>query len=456
MIDMLNAYHLSQVPNKRNDTLHSLSANINLLAKKSNLVQRQSKTFNPEAFLLALIECVNTGKGSLTHIAIAYSKQANGAILTPQAIHERINRHADSLESFLVSCISHCISQKFRSSSTSSSLSKNNFNRILVEDSSFVKLRKSCADLFKAHGNRHGKTAGMKLNLIFDLLTGDPVDAALHNGYTPDQRIGWDILELVQDQDLVLRDMGYFDIELFKAIEEKGAYWLSRLTAASTVEINKMDSKTGAILKTQSLDELLQKTTLNKVDVTAHVTRSGHKCRLVAYRASKTEAEKRRREAYASSKKRGKTPSKRSLLRAEWHIMITNIEEDVIDAKTLTKIYQQRWSIEILFRGWKQSSAMNGSLRRKSSRQHLVAFLLTSILILLLTMKLAARIREKYSDNLLSSLLSFEKLASWFSLQLPSIVRLVDITRFSPEVKYVNTQKKKVKTQYQKLLELLV
>ena len=254
---MLKAYQQLEDSAKRTNLLVSLSNKLNQLASKSNLVQRKSKFFDPESFLLALVDCVNTGKGSLNEIATSYAKQPNGSTISPQAIQERITRGETSLESFLCSCISHVISDKFRSNAEISFISNTRFNRILVGDSSFVKLLKSCADIFKAHGNAHGKTAGMKLDLHFDLLTGEPIEAALHRGTTQDRSIGWDILGYLQPQDLVLRDMGYFDVSLFRSIDEMSAFWLTRLTSSALVTLEEIDPRTGETFTTKSLETLL-------------------------------------------------------------------------------------------------------------------------------------------------------------------------------------------------------
>lgn len=450
---MLKAYQQLEDSAKRTNLLDSLSADLNRFARESNLVQRKSNSFDPESFLLTLIDCVNTGKGSLNEIATAYAKQANGSNLSPQAIHERITREETSLECFLCRCISHTIAGKFRSNAELRTISNTKFNRILVEDSSFVKLLKSCADIFKAHGNAHGKTAGMKLDLCFDLLTGDPIEASLHSGTTQDRSIGWDVLDYLQPSDLVLRDMGYFDVSLFSSIEKMLAYWLSRLTSSALVTLEEIDDKTGETSTTRPLEDLLKSTDLNQLDLTCYVTAEGHKCRLVATRASAEETAKQRRELRSKAKKNGKTPSQQSLLRAGWHIMITNIESEKLEVEKLNSIYRQRWQIEIIFRGWKQSSLMSESLRRKSSAQHLIAFMLTSILILLLTMKLAAELRRQ--NITLSQRLSIEKLAIWMSQQLSHIKHLKAIYHLQPDIRHIITQKRKRKSQIQKLIDLL-
>jgi hypothetical protein len=90
-------------------------------------------------------------------------------------------------------------------------------------------MRKSNADEFPAHGNHHGKTAGVKIDLAFDLLTGSIVSHGLYTASEQDKSIGKEFVSEVRRGDLVLRDMGYFSLGEFTAIEQLEAWWLTRL-----------------------------------------------------------------------------------------------------------------------------------------------------------------------------------------------------------------------------------
>ena len=61
--------------------------------------------------------------------------------------------------------------------------------RILIEDASGQVMPKSNAGAFPAHGNHHGKTAGVKIDLAFDLLTGSIVSHSLHAATEQDKSI---------------------------------------------------------------------------------------------------------------------------------------------------------------------------------------------------------------------------------------------------------------------------
>ena len=85
--------------------------------------------------------------------------------------------------------------------------------RILIEDATGQVMPKSNKDACPAHGNHYGKTAGVKIDFAFDLLTGS---------------IGKEFVNEVRRSDLVLRDMGYFNLNEFNEIERREAWWLTR------------------------------------------------------------------------------------------------------------------------------------------------------------------------------------------------------------------------------------
>ena len=73
-----------------------------------------------------------------------------------------------------------------------------------------------------------GRTAGFKLDLAFDLLTGSTLSQTFTHGTHQDKSLGKYLLNQIKPGDLVVRDMGYFVTESFKLIGEMPAFWLTR------------------------------------------------------------------------------------------------------------------------------------------------------------------------------------------------------------------------------------
>lgn len=421
------------------DLLSKLSTEITVFAIISGLVIRKSKSFKPEVFLLALIKAAHQGKASFNKIAIELDDLNKSCAISSQALWKRLTREGCMLESFIGKCMalisSHGVVEVKRH--------KKKFNRVLTEDSSFVKMIKLCSDLFPASGNKHGSTAGLKVNLIFDLLTGAVIELSTHAATYQDRNIAWDILDLLKKGDLVLRDMGYFNVAIFKLIEDKCADWLSRIPISVNVY-----TPSG-----ESLESLLGKAKSNIVDRQVEMTEDRHTSRLIAVRKSKKEAAEARRNLKAAAKKAGKTVSKKTLTRAEWYLLATSIPKEKMSARDLGKLYAQRWQIEIVFKAWKQSNNLEKSLSNKSNYQHILGIFLAEVLVLALTMYHYAHLRRKGGET--SNRISIGKLGQWVSSKIGSSKKIDRLLREKPTLRLITTEKRERKFQLISMLEVL-
>lgn len=425
---------------KSTDLPSSLSKKIITFATLSGLLERKSRSFKPDVFLLALMRVSQQGKASLNKIAMEMAQIDSKCLLSPQALHKRINKGGCALEVFLHQCIGAIISEGVQESHQYSK----HFGRILTEDSSFVRMLKSCADLFPAHGNKHGATAGMKLNLVFDLLSGAPIECATHSGTMQDRTIAWDVLSLVKPGDLILRDMGYFCVEIFERIEAKTAHWLSRIP--SGVEIYTDEGR--------KIEDLMKRSKSGLIDREMQLTDQGKVARVVAVKKSQQKADESLRELKEEYRKKGKTPPKRRIIRAQWHIIATSVEKKIITLQKLTKLYAQRWQIEITFKAWKQSSNMQKSLSHKSSYAHLIGMFLVEVLRLSLALKIYFYARKRLSDDKVG-MLSLMKLFDYLSTKINSAKSLRNLVSNILCEKHIFTQKRRRKPQLHILLECL-
>ena len=438
-----------QLDFKRTNPWQSLSGKIASLAKKSSLVQRVSPDFCPEKFLVAFIEAVITGEASLNEIAMELEGSTVENTNSTQALQQRITRTENGLEGFLLYCLIHVLN--FRSDLKKSSRLMSPFKRILTGDSSFLQLLKKNAKYFPAHGNAHGKTAGAKTDLIFDLLTGEPIHADLYLGTEQDKVIGDDIFAYLQNGDLVLRDMGYFSVEVFRAIEDFGADWLSRLPLSVDVLVHQKTSQGEEV--EGELEKVLKQTTANRLDLAVSISSKGHRARLVAVRVSKQEAQKRRRERNAQAKAKGKTVSQKSRIRDGWHLMVTNVEKEIQSVDELCEIYRQRWQIEIVFRAWKQSSNLRSALNRVSSEQHLKGLMLAGILLMAMSLQMGMGLIRNHPGRRIS----LEKVFTYLMKKIRKMKTLAELWDLDPTpvIRQLQTQSRKRNSLEDSLLELL-
>ena len=71
--------------------------------------------------------------------------------------------------------------------------------------------------------------AGVKIQLEYDLLSGEFSDVKIEPGKRSDQAYGATRTDMIQKNELYIRDLGYFRLQDFKSIQDKQGYYLSRL-----------------------------------------------------------------------------------------------------------------------------------------------------------------------------------------------------------------------------------
>lgn len=418
----------------------SLVEHIPTFARDSHFVQRISKHFCPKNFLLALLNAVSSGKSSLQQIVAQLSINNPDKCITAQALHERLHRTHIGAECFLVYCLSFLVSIK-----CSNPKSKCPFKRIIVEDSSQLALHPHNAEEFPGHGNHLGATAGCKIDICFDLLSGKTLCNSLHCATTQDKTIGVDLLDIIEKDDLILRDMGYFSIETFATIEQKNAYWLSRLPRSVSAT-----TPAGPPLET-----LLQQADQDTLDIAIDIGKTAkHSARLIAKRCTIEESRKRRRELRKAYKSNGKTPTKAQLSRCDWHLMVTNISQEMQSSTEIHKLYQQRWQIEIAFRGWKKSHKLAELHKHKTSSTHIKILILASMILLTLTLQFVKEIQAMMSEKD-RPYLSMEKVFEYISQWIAKIKTLAEMTLYLPSTSLLCGQKRLKKSLiHQQLISL--
>ena len=368
------------MPNRKPHSFASLLApeTLDSIAHSSGVVSRHSPKFNAAGFVLALLGAASRGASSYNQVAAALA----GFAPRPMSRQAMSGRLSPKSTDFLTNVLAAAVARRTRPSFAA--LGELPFRRVLVEDSTVVSMFKGNAAAFPNNGNGRTDTAGCKLDLVTDLLSGEALAARFCAAREPDQALSSEIIGHCREGDLVLRDMGYFCIHALDDIDSRGAFWLSRLPA----NVGLRDRRG------RRLAELLKAAPGKRVDIRVQLgSRVPIGCRLVATRLGKAQAAANRRHRRREGKRRGKTPSKEGLLRDAWSIVVTNVPKETVPAARLWALYAQRWSIEIAFRAAKQSSNTHKALGHRSSEHHIKALVLATALLTVLAMKVHAQLR---------------------------------------------------------------
>ena len=232
------------------------------------------------------------------------------------------------------------------------------FTGVYVQDSTWIALPDELHTLYEGPRNQSKRPKSfLKLQLCFDVLTGTFHHFDLTDGITPDSKAAEQFSPLPEGS-LCLADLGYFSLDAFDKMTQKGIFWISKFKAKC-----KLFDELGEPL---CLTERLLSETLDTLDLNCYIGATKKlPIRLVALRLSEAQANSQRRAIRREGKRRGITPSKERLKHAEGYIFITNVDATRLSVEQIAVILRIRWQVELLFKCFKSVGRVDKSRREK-------------------------------------------------------------------------------------------
>jgi hypothetical protein len=322
------------------------------LNKIVKFTKRLSK-LTPELFVETLIiGCLSNSEISLEGLCKLIKRR--GVRITKQGLHQRFTPEATEL-------MKHSFQeaqQQFKTSHQAVIDLLKPFSNVYMADSSGIALPSTLKDIFKGTGGTASE-AGLKIQVLYEYLQGQINQVALTEGCRNDQSFD-DHLNQIQSNSLHLQDLGYFKLSSFRAIHNKGAYFISRYLHPTAV-FNEIGERLSLVNELRDVEECFMKQI--KLGKNKNLT-----VRLIAFRLPDTEVEKRIRTLKRNAQKRGNTPTKETLELAKWSIYITNVPETLLTAKQVYLVYTLRWQIELFFKLCKSEAGINKVSGKKVNR----------------------------------------------------------------------------------------
>jgi hypothetical protein len=309
------------------------SVTANQLARASGFIQRQGQ-LTGSAFAQTLVfEWMRDPKATVETLAakLDLSQQGLDARFTPQAV--------EFLKQLLQAALQAALQANRAARRVSQGL-LDRFESVIVEDSTSIKLPLELVQLFPGTDGTT-KTAALKINLRWNLRTGDVLSLTAGAGKTSDCKLAADPASL-PEQCLYLADLGFFKLEHRRQFQT-GQYWISRVAAATKIQVGDEWLK---------WPKWLQKERDKLIDVWTQLGQTDPlRVRVVARRCPPAIAQIRRRRLHARMKKacRGKA-SRLQLAACDWQLWATNIPEQLLSASEVDVVYRCRWQIELFFK----------------------------------------------------------------------------------------------------------
>lgn len=214
--------------------------------------------------------------------------------------------------------------------------------RILVQDSTIIKLPIKLYGFFSGVSNGHCSVCNARIQCVYDLITGCFISFTI-DPYTKNDLKSASELN-IQEDDLVIRDRGYLTLSEIERHLTSGADCIYRYLSSMILLDRHTGERINLLAELQLKKKLDLQVTLNNENRT--------KIRIVAVPVSEELANRRRMKAKKEAKR---IPGKECLALMSWSIFITTISEQDANYNFLLKLYGLRWRIEIIFKSWKSN-----------------------------------------------------------------------------------------------------
>lgn len=167
----------------------------------------------------------------------------------------------------------------------------------------------------------------------------------------PDQALAGIIIDHLQSNDLVIRDLGYFALKILIKFPIINAFFLSRLIKSVNVYLSEQDDAAIDDIGGYFFKKFSDQTIID-IDVFLG-QKEKFPCRLIVYRLPENVVNERVRKARKAARKKGRELTKEYINWLHFGFYITNVSRDIWSAEVIGTIYRIRWRIELIFKSWK-------------------------------------------------------------------------------------------------------
>lgn len=286
---------------------------------------------------------------TLETLASNCCEMQHGLQLTRQALFQRLKIGSTFMKKMLGWTVAYAA--KYSVTTETIEVLKQ-FKHVYLCDSTLLSLPDKLQQVFKGLGGTNAKAA-VRIQAMFSLMERKFKSIELCSATVNDSNYTSGIAQELSFMDLVLFDLGYFSIDAFKEIVQRGASLIRRVKNNTQFYVDSV-KKRGRHTRIDILKLLRESGGI--VDQWIYIggnSKTRMKVRLVAIRLPDDVVNERRRKANKKTKAADKTLKDVEIELLAWNIFIINILEDMLSAKTVCETYRLRWQAELIFKSWK-------------------------------------------------------------------------------------------------------
>jgi hypothetical protein len=227
------------------------------------------------------------------------------------------------------------------------------YQRVLLRDSTCFQVPEDMKSQYPGSGGKD-TGAAVRIQFEFDALSGTITELSLNAFNHQDALSAMESIDIVQEGDLIIRDLGYMHKKVLHTIaEEKKAIYAARLDPR--IAVYELINGQYERIDFAHLRAQMKKGGVQQMEKCVYLGAGQQHCtRLVISTLPPAVEEWRLRTINKKRKRNGSAePSKELKARSCLTLMITNECCEKLPADKLYLLYMVRWQIELVFKTWK-------------------------------------------------------------------------------------------------------
>ncbi len=349
---------------------------LDVIARETGFLKRASKLTPQKALDTILFREVHGELISLEDHCVALKHQWDLDI-KKQSLGERLSRPETAL--FIKALLDRVLSAQLSADIDHANIQEElrHFSSVKIKDSIRFQLPRHLKEYYPGSGGA-ATGAGTHIQYEFDLLGRNPSELLVTDALVQDVTVALRTIQDIKPGDLYLRDLGYFLLAVLKEIQERGAYYISRLGYHADC----YNASTGEKIDFKEVHKKLRKKGLTHIEIPILLGKDKHPNRMIVELLPDEQVNRRIAKAEKEAKKKGYTVTDEYRCRARLNIFITNIPGEWISTEKVRTIYRLRWQIELRFKAWK--SFFHVHRIRKMHRHRFECYLYATLLLLMI------------------------------------------------------------------------
>jgi Transposase DDE domain. len=301
--------------------------------------------------------------------------------MSKQSLDERFTKPCLA---FVKSVLSEALKDQFQRTGMYKGDFWNHFPRVIIKDSTKFKVPDN---MYKDYRGNGGSKAGICIQYEYNLATNEILNLEVGSGGCNDRTNAVKTCDQAKTGDLILRDLGYYSLEVFDTFRHNGVFFLSRLYSKTCVyedtegvcpmvDFKKIHKQ----MSGQNISQMEMKVTLG---ATYRVP-----VRMILSLVDEQVYQKRIREREKENRKRGRQMSQEVRLRFRFNIYITNAPEELLPIEQVFLAYRLRWQIELIFKCWKSLYKIHWGRNMKQNRY--LCMLYAKLLLIVINLQITS------------------------------------------------------------------